>query len=58
MPSKTIPADAARPCNRPGCGGTWRPTGKPDYDSDGSALVGLRCDSGCGMQSFYSWIWK
>lgn len=48
-----------RPCARPGCGGTFVPKGEPDWDNDGSAMIGLVCNAdGCGMESYASWDWE
>ena len=50
--------DVSRPCDRDGCPGTYRPDGRPHWDADGSASVGLVCDAGCGMQSAGYWGWE
>lgn len=56
--SKKVPDDAPRPCL---CGtGTLQPIpGDVSFDADGSAMVGLRCDSAtCSIESVHYWAWK
>jgi hypothetical protein len=50
--------DVSRPCNRPGCDGTYRATGTPHFDADGSAMVDLTCDRACGMESVAYWTYN
>jgi hypothetical protein len=54
--------DVRRPCDRPGCEGTYvleYRDGRPDVhlDMDGSANAGLVCDRGCGYSSCHYWCW-
>jgi len=57
MAGEEIP-DVRRPCGRPGCGGTYVPTGQPNFDADGSAMISLACGLGCGMESAAFWAWE
>jgi len=57
MAGEEIP-DVRRPCGREGCPGTYTPYGSPHFDADGSAMISLTCDAGCGMQSVAYWSWE
>lgn len=39
--SHKIPDDAERPCGKPGCDGRYELQGRPHWDADGSAEIGL-----------------
>ena len=52
-----IPDDAERPCGRDGCTGEYELQGRPHFDADGHANIGLRCPL-CGLESSHSWQWN
>ena len=50
--------DATRPCGRSGCLGALAPVpGTQCFGADGTALVALECDAGCGWKSARYWTW-
>ena len=55
--SHAIPKEAERPCDREGCDGRYQLLGRPFFDADGSADVGLICRK-CGLESVHFWNWK
>ena len=56
--SHAIPREAERPCDRDeGCPGRYQLLGRPFFDADGSADVGLICRK-CGLESVHFWNWK
>ncbi|MEU7857883.1 hypothetical protein [Nonomuraea sp. NPDC049141] len=56
---REVPADAATPCTRDGCGGTLEPVEDEAYFGiEGDAHVLLRCSSRCGMESVHYFGWE